>query len=473
MGIDQVRLKFLPSGTPRFVTMVCIYPLEHGVQIFNEPGRDAAQALLPLKAVAYALLSAQGQVIVANAGFCRLCCDGTDAAPDPAAVVGRDVAVIFVGPSFNDISAGSAEPGALLYGGLLSVLTAQGQAVSLSGTFHRRGSNIELLAEHNIEEHVQLLTSVLALNAELAQTQRDLARSNRAQATLLAKLEAAQSQMLQIEKLASIGQLAAGVAHEINNPIAFVSSNLNTLAEYLQDLWAVLDAYAGATPLIARDAQALGTIERICQERDIAFVREDSVELLAQSRDGLLRVKAIVQNLKDFSRVDQSQWQVANLHDGLDSTLNLVAAQLRAKAEVVRDYGDLPALLCAPGQLNQVFVNLLVNAAQAIEHHGVITVRTGRGDDGLDPDQWGWVEVQDTGCGIAQHQMHRLFEPFYTTKIIGQGTGLGLSLCYGIVQSHGGRIEVHSQPGQGARFRVVLPLHGVGPKVTENRQSGV
>lgn len=114
MGIDQVRLKFLPSGTQRFVTMVCIYPLEHGVQIFNEPGRDAAQALLPLKAVAYALLSAQGQVIVANAGFCRLCCDGTDAAPDPAAVVGRDVAVIFVGPSFNDISAGSAEPGALL-----------------------------------------------------------------------------------------------------------------------------------------------------------------------------------------------------------------------------------------------------------------------------------------------------------------------------------------------------------------------
>ena len=343
----------------------------------------------------------------------------------------------------------------------------------MSGTFHRRGANIELLAEHNIEEHEQLLASVLALNAELAQTQRDLARSNRAQATLLAKLEAAQSQMLQTEKLASIGQLAAGVAHEINNPIAFVSSNLTALDGYMQDLWAVLDAYAGATPLIARDAQALSAIESICQERDIAFVREDSVELLAQSRDGLLRVKAIVQNLKDFSRVDQSQWQVANLHDGLDSTLNLVAAQLRAKAEVVRDYGDLPALLCAPGQLNQVFMNLLVNAAQAIEHYGVITVRTGRGDDGLDPDQWGWVEVQDTGCGIAQHQMHRLFEPFYTTKIVGQGTGLGLSLCFGIVQHHGGRIEVHSQPGQGARFRVVLPLHGVAPKVGEDHQSGV
>ena len=165
---------------------------------------------------------------------------------------------------------------------------------------------------------------------------------------------------------------------------------------------------------------------------------------------------------------------MANLHEGLDSTINLVAAELRTKAEVVREYGDLPALICAPGQLNQVFMNLLVNAAQAIEHHGIITVRTGRGGTGLgaarDPEQWGWVEVQDTGCGIAQHQRHRLFEPFYTTKIIGQGTGLGLSLCYGLVKNHGGYIEVHSEPGQGARFRVVLPLHGAPPRAAENHQ---
>ena len=438
----------------------------------SEPPSLLAQALQPLTSVVYALLSDQGVVIAANAGFCHVCCGGLEPVVEPAVAVWRDAAACFASPSFNELQAVSRVPDALLYQGLLSILKADGHAVSLRATVHRRGDNVEILAEHDIVESEQLIATTLTLNAELAQTQRDLARANRAQATLLAKLEAAQNRMLQSEKLASIGQLAAGVAHEINNPIAFVSSNLTALGEYLQDLWAVLDAYAGATPLIARDAQALHAIERICQERDIAFVREDSVALLAQSRDGLLRVKHIVQNLKDFSRVDQAQWQMANLHEGLDSTLTLVAAELRTKAEVVREYGDLPPLLCAPGQLNQVFMNLLVNAAQAIEHHGIITVRTGRGGFGLDPEQWGWVEVQDTGCGIAQHQMHRLFEPFYTTKIIGQGTGLGLSLCYGLVQNHGGTIEVHSEPGQGARFRVVLPLHAVEPKVTENQQPG-
>ena len=468
----------LPNGALQFATISPNHLQGHDVQFSIAPDGDAAQegnscatlaqVLQPLASVVYALLSAQGTVIAANKGFCRLCCAGTEPAVEPADAVGRDAAACFASPSFNHIHAASAVNDALLYEGLLSVLSGDGQAVSLWASVHRRGDNVELLAEHNVEEHEQLIATALSLNAELAHTQRDLARANRAQATLLAKLEAAQSQMLQREKLASIGQLAAGVAHEINNPIAFVSANLTALDEYLQDLWAVLDAYAHATPLIARDAQALSAIERICQERDLAFIREDSVALLAQSRDGLLRVKHIVQNLKDFSRVDQAQWQIANLHEGLDSTINLVAAELRTKAEVVREYGDLPPLMCAPGQLNQVFMNLLVNAAQAIEQHGIITVRTGRGGNGLDPDQWGWVEVQDTGCGIAQHQMHRLFEPFYTTKIVGQGTGLGLSLCFGMVQNHGGRIEVHSELGQGARFRVVLPLQAVPPKAADN-----
>lgn len=423
------------------------------------PPTVLAQALQPMRSVVYALLSTQGVVVVANAGFCHVCCvrqaQGADARA-MADAVGRNVAACFASPRFEAFDTAPGADGALLYQGLLSLCRPDGYAVSLRASVHRRGDCLELLAEHDIAENEQLLASTLSLNAELAHMQRDLARANRAQASLLAKLEAAQGQLLQQEKLVSIGQLAAGVAHEINNPIAFVSANLTALEGYLQDLWAVLDAYASATPLIAHDAAALAAIAQVCQARDLAFIREDVPSLLAQSRDGLLRVKNIVQNLKDFSRVDQAQWQLADLHEGLDSTLALAAAQWQPKAEVVRAYGDLPPLRCAPAQLNQVFLNLLLNAVQSIAERGSITVRTGRDGDGA--VQWGWVELEDTGCGIAPNQLHRLFEPFYTTKPVGQGMGLGLSLCYGIVAAHGGRIEVHSVLGVGSRFRVWLPL---------------
>jgi len=251
------------------------------------------------------------------------------------------------------------------------------------------------------------------------------------------------------------------VAHEINNPIGFVSSNVTVLGDYLADLLAVLDAYASAEPLIARDPRALAAIRGVCQERDLDFVRQDSQKLLAESRDGLMRVKQIVQNLKDFSRVDQVEWQLADLHQGLNSTLNMVASELLSKAEVVRAYGDLPPLLCNPGQLNQVFMNLLVNSAQAIETQGTITLRTGRQSGADGQSDWGWVEVQDTGAGIAPEHLKRIFEPFFTTKPVGSGTGLGLSLSYGIVKKHGGRIEVTSERGKGSCFRVWLPLGGL------------
>lgn len=451
------------------------------MQILNVPESNAvlgsvpplAVALQHLTSVVYVLMSAQGIVIAANEGFRRLCCESTDHLAEQTDTVGRDATTFFAGPSFNDISADSTVGDALLYKGLLSFFNIDKQIVSLRATIHRVGKYVEILAEHDVFENQQLINTTLSLNADLAQAQRDLARANRAQATLLAKLEEAQSRMLQREKLASIGQLAAGVAHEINNPIAYVSSNLTSLEEYMQDLWAVFDAFSNTMPLIARDPQAHNTIERICQERDIAFIREDSMALLAQSHDGLQRVKHIVQNLKNFSRVDQAQWQISNLHEGLDSTIQLMATELRTKAELVREYGDLPPIMCAPSQLNQVFMNLLVNAVQSIEKQGIITVRTGRGGIGLDPNQWGWVEVQDTGCGIAEHQMHRLFEPFYTTKMIGQGTGLGLSLCFGMVRNHGGHIEVHSEPDKGARFRIVLPLKGLPPEVASRDTLGV
>lgn len=260
----------------------------------------------------------------------------------------------------------------------------------------------------------------------------------------------AEMQLQQSEKLASIGQLAAGVAHEINNPVGYISSNLGTLTNYVADLFTLLDAYEQHMHDIGEEAQE--AIEKVRQEVEINYLREDVTELLQESQEGVKRVKQIVQDLKDFSRADEGERQWTNLHKELMTTLNIVHNELKYKAEVVREFGDIPEVDCVPSQLNQVFLNLLVNAAQAIEQHGVITVRTGTQDEQV------WVEVEDTGCGMDEMQKKKIFEPFYTTKPVGKGTGLGLSLSFGIVERHHGRIEVDSEPGKGSRFRIWLPV---------------
>ncbi len=267
------------------------------------------------------------------------------------------------------------------------------------------------------------------------------------------RLEEAQNQLLQSEKMASIGQLAAGVAHELNNPISFVYSNYGSLKSYVEDLFAMLDAWDGA--LACPDAvrcPTVATVERLKAERDLSFLRTDIGELMDESREGLERVRKIVQDLKDFSHVADTEFHWADLHRGLDSTLNIVHNELKYKARVVKEYGDLPEIYCVPSQLNQVFMNMLVNAAHAIVDNGVITVRTGRGADCV------WVEIADTGRGIAPEHLKRIFDPFFTTKPVGEGTGLGLSLSYSIVKKHGGRIDVCSEPGAGSTFRVTLPI---------------
>ncbi|MDE2584518.1 MAG: PAS domain S-box protein [Betaproteobacteria bacterium] len=290
---------------------------------------------------------------------------------------------------------------------------------------------------------------------------RDISERKRAEAVLLAnneelrrindKLAEAQNQLLQSEKMASIGQLAAGVAHEINNPIGFVNSNLTTLGGYLEDLLSLLDAYRALESKVA-DADALAQVHSQQQAMDLDFLRQDIPALMAETMEGVVRVRRIVKDLKEFSHVDESEWQEADLHAGLDSTLNVVWNELKYKAQVVKEYGNLPLVHCIPSQLNQVFMNLLVNAAQAIQERGTITVRTGSEAD------WAWIEVADTGKGIAPENLNRIFEPFFTTKPVGKGTGLGLSLSYGIVNKHGGCIEVTSVLGQGTTFRVWLPL---------------
>ena len=214
----------------------------------------------------------------------------------------------------------------------------------------------------------------------------------------------------------------------------------------------VVDTYAQAESLLPVESEAYAAICRVKQEVDINFLRKDIGDLLTESQDGVMRVRKIVQDLKEFSHVDCAEWQQADLHCGLDSTLNIVRNEIRYKAEVIKQYGELPPVECIPAQINQVFMNLLVNAAQAIEERGVITLRTGTADDAV------WVEIEDTGKGIPQENMNRIFEPFFTTKPVGKGTGLGLSLSYGIIKKHGGRCEVYSEAGQGTRFKVWLPV---------------
>jgi PAS domain S-box-containing protein len=307
----------------------------------------------------------------------------------------------------------------------------------------------QLAAEALRESRDQLERRVRERTAALQQANATLESEKALQADLIRKLGEAQSQLLQSEKMASIGVLAAGVAHEINNPIGFVNSNLSSLQRYTRDMLRLIDAYEQREAnLSAADRQQL---EQIKQEIDAAFLREDVGSLLSESLDGLDRVKRIVRDLKDFSHVDSGGRQHANLETGLDSTLNVVWNELKYKAEVVKEYGAVPAIECFPSQLNQVFMNLLVNAAHAIEERGKITLRTGCDDVHV------WVEVEDTGKGIREENLGRIFEPFFTTKAVGKGTGLGLSLSYGIIKKHGGRIEVRSEVGVGTVFRIELP----------------
>ena len=287
------------------------------------------------------------------------------------------------------------------------------------------------------------------LEQQVAQRNNQLAVAN-------TRLSEAEERALGAEKLASIGQLAAGIAHEINNPISFVNSNLLALNRYVEQLLTALQLYEEAERTLPKDAPAYIRLKEFRDKTDLAFVKEDLLLLLKESHDGVSRVSKIVQDLRDFSHIDQSQeWQRADLRRCLDSTLNVTGNEITHRAEVVKEYGDIPEIECLPSRLNQVFLNLLINAAHAIgdDRRGRIIVRTGHSGDEV------WIEISDNGCGIPAENLKRIFDPFFTTKPVGMGSGLGLSVSYGIVEEHRGRIEVSTQPGVGSTFRVTLPIH--------------
>ncbi|MEF8700716.1 MAG: hemerythrin domain-containing protein [Candidatus Accumulibacter sp. UW20] len=314
------------------------------------------------------------------------------------------------------------------------------------------------------ELNADLERQVEARTRELQQTNLDLLREQGALHAAMETIERTQGQLLQSEKMAAVGQLAAGVAHEINNPIGFVSSNLGSLEDYVSRLFELAAAGSDLLGALDGDHPARLAAERAGRAAELDFLREDIPALIGESADGLARVRKIVADLKDFSRADNAEWQLADIHQGLASTLNVVASELKYKATLVREFGELPLVRCIPAQLNQVFMNLLVNAGQAIEVAGTITLRTGQ--DG----RWVWIDIEDTGSGIAAALQSRIFEPFFSTKPPGKGTGLGLSISWEIIQRHQGMLRVDSEPGRGSRFRIELPI--AGPNGVANGEAG-
>jgi len=277
----------------------------------------------------------------------------------------------------------------------------------------------------------------------------DLERQNTELATRTAELERLQAQIVHSEKMASVGQLVAGIAHELNNPAGFIYGNMDLLKDRLVDTQELLTAF-DAVPLPANLAPLIRAIKvRISYEE----LTSDLDSMIADCLEGAVRIRDVVQNLRLFSRLDEAEVKVVDLHEGIDSTLRLLSRYYGAgRIELRRVYGDLPPVNCYASQLNQVWMNLLINAAQAVAGNGTVTISTRREGDSV------VVAISDTGCGIPSDQLSRIFDPFYTTKPVGEGTGLGLSISYGIIERHGGTITVQSTVGRGATFTVRISL---------------
>lgn len=268
---------------------------------------------------------------------------------------------------------------------------------------------------------------------------------------VLVNVQKTQVQLSQSAKMAAVGQLASGIAHEINNPISFVSSNLFSLEDYVRSLIAVVEAYERIEFADANNRQAYQGIDFLKRQMDLDYLKHDLPLMLAESKSGVARVTSIVHELRIFSQLGEAhEWQIVDVHKELDSTLDAILDEIKQKkAKFTKTYALLPSIQCLPWQLDRVFLNLLLNAVQAIPDSGEISIRTGQDRGSI------WVEITDTGVGIRPEDLPRIFDPFFSTKQ--ERPGLGLSICYAIVERHQGRIEVNSEVGVGTSFHITLP----------------
>ena len=331
------------------------------------------------------------------------------------------------------------------------------ELTELAKTFNLLVKNLETEYQSRLEAENELTQLNQSLEEKIARRTQALSEKNDLLEQSNKELKETQQQLFQAEKMASVGQLAAGVAHEINNPVGFVSSNLNTLTDYLSMFQILMTLVKKLQPDADIEAQkALITeIHQFYAQHDFDFISEDVTPLIEESVEGLTRVSEIVKGLKVFSRIDSDEKQWFDLNHCLNTTLTMVNNKLKYICKVEKQFADLPRVYFNVGKLTQVFTNLLINAGQAIEatgKQGVISVHTYlQGKQVI-------VDITDTGCGISEENLEKLFNPFFTTKPEGQGTGLGLSITYGIIQEHGGSIEVTSKEGEGSRFIITLPV---------------
>ncbi len=312
----------------------------------------------------------------------------------------------------------------------------------------------------DITEKRKKTDSIRRLNDDLNSAMAQVQSQNKMLEDTLSQLKKNQSHLLQSEKMASIGQLAAGVAHEINNPTGYVSSNLKTLKSYIDDLLSLMDRYRKITDDLQSDGllnsggrlEAFSEIIEAEKEMDIEYLMEDLPGLIRESREGIDRIKKIVSDLKDFAHPEDDEQKFADINACIDSTLNIVWSEIKYKAKLEKRYGNIPPLLCYPRQLNQAFMNLLVNAAQAIPEQGRIDIHTEVSAGKVR------IVISDNGCGIPPENATKIFDPFFTTKPVGKGTGLGLHLVYNIVSKHNGTISVESTVGKGTSFSIEIPI---------------
>ena len=285
--------------------------------------------------------------------------------------------------------------------------------------------------------------------------QRTLEKKNEELQEALISLKQMQNQLVQSEKMASLGALVAGIAHEINNPLAFVSSNLNRFKEYFEDLITLIERWKELGSTLESNHQYEDTLNRLSafeKEIDLEFILTDCQELLHHNFEGIDRIKKIVMQLRGFSHVSEDHAVDADINKAIEETLTIVWNELKYKVNVIKKYGDIPKVQCHIGEIKQIFINLFVNAAHAIEERGDITIKT------FIDGEYVIIQISDTGKGMSPEVKSKIFDPFFTTKPVGKGTGLGLWICMSIIQKHNGNIEVESQEGRGSTFTISLPI---------------
>ena len=400
------------------------------------------ELLKDTKALALGVFDLKGRPLYANDGMVDLL------AVDGERVVS---AQSFVNPSFEKLAAEStrSEP---VFEGFLTTGNGLEQSRSTRARVYRRRDQLLIAAEYDVAELDMINTRMTGMNREINILQRQLIKEKTLLEQTLRELRETQAMLIHAEKMAALGQLVAGVAHEVNNPMGFVISNLHSLKESFSDFSM---AYENLESLFLEKAGEQGgrAVDALREEYDLEFILEDFPDLIKGSLDGAVRVKEIVKNLRTFSRLDEAKRKTVDIAENLRSTLSLVDSELRKRnIRVHLALDPLDPLDCYPSDLNQVFMNLVVNAAQAMSSGGELTIRARQ------EDAWVILEFEDNGSGIPLEIQPRIFDPFFTTKPVGSGTGLGLSLAYQIIaDKHKGSITVDSGENRGACFRIKLP----------------